>query len=92
VGGVGSIWGAVLGALLLSYVNYYLIPDVLNPLPSQFGLQFNLTDLSFGIYGVVLVLVMVLRPQGLFPERRRKLELADHVGARGTELTGTEVG
>lgn len=88
VGGVGSIWGAVLGALLLSYVNYYLIPDVLNPLPSQVGLQFNLTDLSFGIYGVVLVLVMVLRPQGLFPERRRKLELADHVGAGDTELTG----
>lgn len=89
VGGVGSIWGAVLGALLLSYVNYYLIPDVLNPLPSQVGLQFNLTDLSFGIYGVVLVIVMVLRPQGLFPERRRKLELADHVGAGPSELAGS---
>ena len=33
VGGLGSIWGAVLGALLLSYINYYLIPDVLNTLP-----------------------------------------------------------
>ena len=30
VGGLGSIWGAVVGALLLSYINYYLIPDVLN--------------------------------------------------------------
>ena len=28
VGGLGSIWGAVMGALLLSYINYYLIPDV----------------------------------------------------------------
>ena len=33
VGGLGSIPGAVLGALLLSYINYYLIPDVLNTLP-----------------------------------------------------------
>ena len=75
VGGLGSIWGAVLGALLLSYINYYLIPDVLNSIPQDLGLNFGLTDLSFGIFGFLLVLVMVLRPQGLFPERRRRLEL-----------------
>jgi branched-chain amino acid transport system permease protein len=80
VGGLGSIWGAVLGALLLSYINYYLIPDVLNGLPHTFGLDFNLTDLSFGIFGFLLVLVMVLRPQGLVPEQRRKLELTQAVG------------
>jgi branched-chain amino acid transport system permease protein len=77
VGGLGSIWGAVLGALLLSYINYYLIPDVLNGIPSSLGLNFNLTDLSFGVFGFLLVLVMVLRPQGLFPERRRALELTE---------------
>src|ERR1700730_15975675 len=37
VGGLGSIWGAVLGALLLSYINYYLIPDVLNSVPHDLG-------------------------------------------------------
>jgi branched-chain amino acid transport system permease protein len=75
VGGLGSSWGAVLGALLLSYINYYLIPDVLDSLPKDLGLSFSLTDLSFGIFGFLLVLVMVLRPQGLWPERRRRLEL-----------------
>ena len=79
VGGLGSIWGAVLGALLLSYINFYLIPDVLNSVPSSLGLDFSLTDLSFGIFGFLLVLVMVLRPQGLFPERRRTLELTQEV-------------
>jgi branched-chain amino acid transport system permease protein len=79
VGGLGSIWGAVLGALLLSYINFYLIPDVFNSLPGTFGLDFSLTDLSFGIFGFLLVLVMVLRPQGLFPERRRKLELTRQI-------------
>ena len=79
VGGLGSIWGAVLGALLLSYINFYFIPDVFNSLPGKVGLDFSLTDLSFGIFGFLLVLVMVLRPQGLFPERRRKLELTQEI-------------
>jgi branched-chain amino acid transport system permease protein len=79
VGGLGSIWGSVLGALLLAYINYYFIPDVFNDLPHAFGLSFSLTDLSFGIFGFLLVLVMVLRPQGLFPERRRRLELSGAV-------------
>jgi branched-chain amino acid transport system permease protein len=86
VGGLGSIWGAVVGALALSYINYYLIPDVLNEVPKDFGLNFSLTQLSFGIYGFLLVLVMVLRPQGLLPERRRRLELTEAVGASETML------
>jgi branched-chain amino acid transport system permease protein len=86
LGGLGSIGGAVLGALLLSYINYYLIPDVLNTVPHDFGLNFDLTDLSIGIFGFLLVLVMVLRPQGLFPEQRRKLELAGTVAGEQTEL------
>jgi branched-chain amino acid transport system permease protein len=80
VGGLGSVWGTLLGALLLSYINYYLIPDVLNSLPGDFGLNFSLTQLSFGIFGFLLVFVMILRPQGLFPERRRQLELTEGVG------------
>jgi branched-chain amino acid transport system permease protein len=86
VGGLGSIWGAVLGALLLSYINYYLIPDVLNTLPSDFGLNFSLTQLSFGIFGFLLVLVMILRPQGLFPERRRRLELTAAITAEDAQI------
>ncbi|MGO9900495.1 MAG: branched-chain amino acid ABC transporter permease [Solirubrobacteraceae bacterium] len=86
VGGLGSVWGAVMGALLLSYINYYLIPDVLNNVPKDLGLNFSLTDLGFGIFGFLLVLVMVLRPQGLFPERRRRLELTGEIGAEDAQL------
>jgi branched-chain amino acid transport system permease protein len=86
VGGLGSVWGVLLGALLLSYINQYLIPDVLNSIPSSLGLSFSLTDIGLGIYGFLLVLVMVLRPQGLIPERRRKLELAKGIGVGETEL------
>jgi branched-chain amino acid transport system permease protein len=89
VGGIGSIWGVVLGALLLANINYYLIPDVLNTLPHSFGLNFNLDELQVSIFGFLLVLVMVLRPQGLLPERRRRLEFTEGIGE--TELEGTSV-
>jgi branched-chain amino acid transport system permease protein len=87
VGGLGSIWGVLLGALLLANINYYLIPDVLNKLPGDLGLNFSLTDLQVSIFGFLLVLVMVLRPQGLLPERRRQLELTEGIGE--TEMEGT---
>jgi branched-chain amino acid transport system permease protein len=89
VGGLGSVWGVVFGAVLLANINYYLIPDVLNHIPSKFGLSFDLSDLNVSIFGFLLVLVMVLRPQGLIPERRRKLELTEGIGE--TEMESTSV-
>jgi branched-chain amino acid transport system permease protein len=89
LGGLGSIWGVVLGALLLANINYYLIPSVLNGLPRTFGLNFDLTELQVSIFGFLLVLVMVLRPQGLIPERRRKLELTRGIGETELEEPGT---
>ena len=80
LGGLGSIWGVVLGAVALSFINTRLIPDVLNNVPEKVGLDFDLTELSFGIFGFLLVIMMVLRPEGLVPERRRKAELTEGVG------------
>jgi branched-chain amino acid transport system permease protein len=89
IGGLGSIWGAVTGGLLLGYINNWLIPDVLNNLPSAFGLNFQLTQVEFGIFGFLLVVTMLLRPQGLLPERRRTLELTAAIPADDAQL-GTE--
>jgi branched-chain amino acid transport system permease protein len=81
LGGLGSIWGVVLGAMVLSAINNYFIPDVFNSVPSKLGLEFDLTELSFGIFGFLLVIMMVLRPEGLLPERRRQLELEEGIGS-----------
>jgi branched-chain amino acid transport system permease protein len=86
IGGLGSIWGAVLGGMVLGYVNNWLIPDVLNSLPQKLGLNFPLTEIEFGIFGFMLVMVMVLRPQGLVPERRRRLELTSEIAAEDAQL------
>jgi branched-chain amino acid transport system permease protein len=90
LGGLGSIWGVVLGAVALSFTNTYLIPDVLNAFPRDVGLDFDLTELSYAIFGFLLVIVMVLRPEGLLPERRRKLEMRG-IGAGETAGAGTDV-
>ena len=85
LGGLGSIWGVVIGAVALSFVNSRLIPDVLDQgfvgeFVTDIGLDFKFAEVSFGVFGFILVLMMVLRPEGLLPERRRKLELTEGVG------------
>jgi branched-chain amino acid transport system permease protein len=70
IGGLGSIWGVVVGAIVLSELNTYLLPSVLNSVPSKVGLDFDLSAVASGIYGFLLMAVMLLRPEGLLPERR----------------------
>ena len=74
VGGLGSIWGVVVGAIVLSAINNYLLPRVLYDIPGSVGLDFDLSQISSGIYGFLLVVMMLLRPEGLLPDRRRPAE------------------
>jgi branched-chain amino acid transport system permease protein len=88
LGGLGSIEGVLIGAAVLVFINFKFIPD-LNDKPREwFNLDLDLSELSSAIYGFLLVIMMVLRPQGLIPERRRKLELVEHVGTGATVGVG----
>jgi branched-chain amino acid transport system permease protein len=69
LGGLGSIWGVVVGAVVLSVINNHLLPRVLYDLPGRVGLDFDLSEISSGIYGLLLVVLMLVRPQGLIPAR-----------------------
>jgi branched-chain amino acid transport system permease protein len=84
LGGLGSIWGVVLGAIVLTVINFYLIPDVFNEIPGKLGLDFDTTQITFAIYGFLLIIMMIMRPEGLLPERRRKQELHEGVDAEET--------
>jgi branched-chain amino acid transport system permease protein len=80
LGGLGSIWGTVLGAIALAFVDRYLL-DKLRDVPHDvFNLDFTTSQINFGIFGFILVLMMLMRPEGLLPERRRKMELTEGVG------------
>jgi branched-chain amino acid transport system permease protein len=76
LGGLGSTRGVVLGALTLSVINFRLIPHTFNGVPGWFGFDVQLADLSFGIFGVLLIVMMIIRPAGLLPERLRREDLA----------------
>lgn len=85
LGGLGNTYGALLGAALL-----YLVPAYLNLMPSiisgspvlsaivpgfvRDSLQ-HLSDYRLLLFGGVMVLMMLYRPQGLLGSRRRKTEM-----------------
>jgi branched-chain amino acid transport system permease protein len=71
MGGSGNMAGAILGGALISY-----IPDRLRGISDPF-FHTDLYEYRFAIFGVVIIVIMVLRPQGLIPSRRRAMELKD---------------
>jgi branched-chain amino acid transport system permease protein len=74
LGGMGSIWGVLLGGMLLGYLNVEGLATIGSKV-QEGGLDFDPTKYQFGIYGVIIVLMMLFRPEGLIPERRHKREL-----------------
>lgn len=66
LGGMGSIPGVLLGALILAG----------SPPLMQAFLSAQWINYRYLLFGVVLVLVTLLRPQGLLPSKRREAELA----------------
>ena len=79
LGGMGSVWGAIVGGLFLSYLDQ----EGLAKIGTEIGIQ-DVPKYNFGIYGLIIVIVMLFRPTGLIPERRHKRELEE--GVRDTPL------
>ena len=84
LGGMGNIWGVILGAAFLAYLNQEGLANTGAWLNLHFGTHIDVPEYSGGIYGVIIVIVMLLRPQGLIPSARRKreFELGDARRAR----------
>jgi branched-chain amino acid transport system permease protein len=74
LGGMGSVWGAIVGGLFLAYLDQ----EGLAKIGTELGIS-DVPKYNFGIYGLIIVLVMVFRPTGLIPERRHKRELEEGV-------------
>ncbi len=77
LGGMGNIWGVVLGAILVT-----MIPEALRYTGdlqrALFGQVFiDPADLRMLLFGIALVLMMIFRPAGLLPSKQRKRELAE---------------
>ena len=84
LGGMGSIWGVVVAGAILSWLNVEGLANIgtwLNDNIFPSSHQIEVAKYQFGIYGVIIVLMMMFRPQGLIPEARRKREIEE--GTRG---------
>ncbi len=78
LGGMGNIWGVILGAVLLSFVPEILRFTVEPAQKQLFGRMIIEPEvIRMLIFGFALVLVMTLRPGGLWPSAVRKRELAE---------------
>lgn len=82
LGGMGTIWGVIFGGIVLGLTDRLLLGFVsttLRFLASNFEItQLNNIDVSQArtfVFGAVLVVMMRVRPEGLFPSARRKMEL-----------------
>jgi branched-chain amino acid transport system permease protein len=83
IGGMGNTWGVVLGAVILIGIPDFLrfkeaqdMINLLNPLVPWDTSHWaeELRDNRFIAFGLLLVIVMILRPAGLIPSKRRKIE------------------
>jgi branched-chain amino acid transport system permease protein len=79
LGGMGSVWGVVAGGLILGWLNVEGLAVIGSKFNEAAGTNFEIAKYQFGIYGTIIVLMMLFRPTGLIPERRRKRELEEGV-------------
>ncbi|GHD63543.1 ABC transporter permease subunit [Jeongeupia chitinilytica] len=79
LGGMGHIPGVILGAILVS-ITPEVLRDVINPLQSAvFGERlFDPENLRMLIFGLAMIIIMLLRPEGLWPSKRRAREFHEH--------------
>jgi branched-chain amino acid transport system permease protein len=78
LGGMGNIWGVILGALLLSFVPEILRWTVEPAQRALFGRMLVEPEvIRMLLFGLALVLIMLFRPAGLLPSAVRKRELAE---------------
>ncbi len=82
LGGLGNIYGVIVGAIIIGSFDRILAEALNTPLHWvgeqlnwQFLIDHSVTQDRFLIFGLALVLIMLLRPGGLFPAKARAAEM-----------------
>jgi ABC-type branched-subunit amino acid transport system permease subunit len=84
LGGMGNIWGVAVGAFVIFMIQNVLLKQLnlfFDSFPIPILSQIDFLQYQFLLYGIALVAMMLIRPEGLFPSRRRRREL--HATAEG---------
>jgi len=96
LGGMGNVWGVMIGAFLLSWLNSAGLTQIGVQIDDWFGtsLAGTLPRYNYIILGVLLVLMMLFRREGLIPEKRTKALMntpnRTEMEAMGADITEAE--
>jgi branched-chain amino acid transport system permease protein len=72
LGGMGNVWGVIMGALLLTWFNTTGLPNIVKSTDSWRPDSLSFGVISYLVFGLILVLMMLFRREGLFPETRTR--------------------
>ncbi len=84
LGGLGNMAGVIVGGLLIMGADRMILPEAANLIrdiaqtktgSNDIAAYQDLTQLRLLLFGLVLVVMMAIRPEGLLPSARRKAEL-----------------
>ena len=73
LGGMGNVWGVVVGATVLAWINTVGLVQVGELVNNTFGTNFNFPSYQFLLFGLLLVLMMLFRREGFLPEARIRM-------------------
>lgn len=102
IGGLGSIPGVIVGALAVYAIDVLILGqlDTLAADPTSFIYPVHhfivqyIPGFTFGnirnlIFGVILIVIMIFRPEGLIPSARRKRELHENQAEEEPDVLGS---
>lgn len=72
LGGMGNVWGVMVGALLIAWINSTGLPAFGDLVNNTFGTTINFPSYNFLLFGGVLILMMLYKREGMIPESRLK--------------------
>ncbi len=83
LGGMGSVWGVVVGAMILQLLQSWFLPDLsgwVDSLGQLLNVPFleniHFEEATEFIFGVILVVMMLFRREGLIPATRKQAALS----------------
>jgi len=72
LGGMGNVWGVIVGALLIAWVNSTGLPAFGDTVNNALGTSINFPSYNFLLFGGILIFMMLYKREGLLPESRLK--------------------
>jgi branched-chain amino acid transport system permease protein len=80
LGGMGNIAGVILGAAVVTLLNLSILTALSETMQALPNFNSNLDPAKYNrlIFGVILVLMMLFRPEGLLPSARQKLMMHEN--------------